>query len=121
VAALRGSTALLLVTGIAGNTLAASLDDIVTADFQSTRCLADNTAITVTQSGRQCGGQFRATAAAVPAQDVTDFIGGFLANPLIRVVQRVDQGHHNLRITLTVVVTEIVHRTPALPGITGGL
>ena len=101
--------------------VAAAVYDFVSTRFQTFFRLSPDTPITIRQGGCQGSDHFFA-AAAVFANLITDFIGGFLADALIGVVKTVDQGNHDFGITLAIVpVSELVERSPTMPGIAGRL
>lgn len=105
-----------LLTGVA-----AAVYDFVSTRFQTFFSLSPDTPITIRQGGCQCSGHFL-SAAAVLANLITNFIGGFLADALIGVVKAIDQGSHDFGITLAIeLVSKFVECAPTISGIAGRL
>ena len=101
--------------------VAATIHDFISTRFQTFFCLSPDTPITIRQGGCQSCDNFFA-AAAVLANLITDFIGGFLADFLVGIVKAVDQSSHDFGITLAIVpVSEPIERSSTIPGIASRL
>jgi len=94
--------------------VAVSVDNFVTAGFQSFFSLVTNTAVAVSQSTGQSSHSRRAAAAAVAANCVTDFVSCFPTNTFVSVIQTVDEGVHDFRMAGTVVVAQLVQSIPTV-------
>ena len=101
--------------------VAATLDHFVTAQAESLFGLANHTPIAITQGTSQSGNHFWA-AAAVLANLIADFIGGFTSDSFIGVIQGVDERGHDFRVADAVIpVAELADRSTTLTSVASGL
>ena len=94
--------------------VAVSVDNFVTACFQSFFSLMTNPTIAVGQSTAQGSDSRWAAAAAVAANCVTDFVGSFPSNSFVRVIQTIDECVHDFGMAAAVVVTQLIQRVPTV-------
>ena len=103
------------------STVAATLDHFVTAQAESLFGLTNNTLIAIAQRTGQSGNHFWA-AAAVLANLIADFIGSFRPDPMIGVIQGVDERGHDFRVADAVIpVAELADRSTTLTSVASGL
>ena len=101
--------------------VAATLDHFVTAQAESLLGLTNHTPIAITQGTGQSGNHFWA-AAAVLANLIADFIGSFRPDPMIGVIQGVDERGHDFRVADAVIpVAELADRSTTLTSVASGL
>lgn len=101
----RSSTGWLFAAGF----FAAAIDDVITAQFQSTLSLAANTTIAVSQGASQCRNNFWSAAAAVLAGLIADFVSSLTTDAVVSIVQSIDESSDDLWIAFAVVlVTDFV-------------
>lgn len=94
--------------------VAVTVNNFVTACFQSFFSLMTNPTITIGQSTAQSSDSGRAAAAAVAANCVADFVSSFPSNSFVRVVQTIDECVHNFRMAAAVVITQLIQCIPTV-------
>ena len=101
--------------------VAATLDHFVTAQAESLFGLTNNTLIAIAQRTGQSGNHFWA-AAAVLANLIADFIGSFPPDPMIGIIQGIDERGHDFRVADAVIpVAELADRSTTLTSVASGL
>ena len=101
--------------------VAATLDHFVAAQAESLLGLTNHTSVAITQRTGQGGNDFGA-AAAVLANLIADFIGGFTSDSFIGVIQGVDERGHDFRVADAVIpVAELADRSTTLTSVASGL
>src|SRR5690606_6407679 len=85
---------------------AATFDYVVATDRQGFLRLVANVFVAVAQRTRQGSDEFWRAAATAVFEEVANFVGGFGADLFGRVVQRVDQRDHDLRMATAIEVAE---------------
>jgi len=83
--------------------------------------LTNHTLVAVTQRTGQSGNNFGA-AAAVLANLITDFVGGFPSDVVIAVIQSVDESRHDFRVADAIIaIAQLADGSTALTSVAGGL
>jgi len=119
-----GSTTSRSTPAIAGGAtalVAAAVDDFVSTQAEGLFGLTNHTAIAITQRTGQGGNDFGA-AAAVLANLIADFIGGFTTDAFVGIVQGVDKRGHDFRVADAIItIAQLADGGTTLTGIAGRL
>lgn len=116
-----GRSASVATTGGRAAAVAATIDDVISAQAQSLFGLTSHTTIAIAQRTGQGRDDFGA-AAAVLTNLITDLVGSHPANSFISIVQTIDEGRHDFRIADAIIaIAEFPQGSTSLTGIAGRL